>query len=307
MQNPQIYVGPAGWSYPDWKGIFYPLKFAPGETELSYLAQYFNLVEINSTFYRIPTQAMVENWLKQVQSFPAFRFTCKMWQNFTHQIESPNPEAIQQFKAALMPIQDQQRLLTLLLQFPWSFKNNTPNRKRLMDLFSQFSEFPLALEVRHSSWEQSAFWAFLNEQNVAFVNIDQPVIGQSIGFTTWVTTNLAYFRMHGRNTGNWFNPDANRNSRYDYLYSAEEQNFFSEKIIPCVKTASTVVIVYNNHYRGQAVTNSFQMKFKLEQQPQHIPESLTRFYPALNMIKRKFTIGENFDLFQTDDPTDTNA
>jgi uncharacterized protein YecE (DUF72 family) len=229
-----------------------------------------------------------------------------MFQDFTHRMEPLNTEAIQLFKTALTPLQNHQRLLTLLLQFPWSFKNNTPNRKRLLDLFSQFSEFPLSIEVRHSGWDQPAFWSFLKEQNVAFVNIDQPVIGQSIGFTTQVTTTLAYFRLHGRNTGNWFNPDANRNSRYDYLYSAEEQNFFSQKIMPCLKAAATVIIVYNNHYRGQAVTNSFQMKFNFEQLPQNIPENLTHFYPELNAIKRKLTIGKNIDLFEKDDPATTD-
>ena len=105
MDVPQIYIGPAGWSYPDWKSIFYPRRLPAGESELTFLAGYFNLVEINSTFYRIPTAEMTENWVRQVQKMPGFQFICKVHQSFTHQQQVLPHTEIAQFISSIRPLQ----------------------------------------------------------------------------------------------------------------------------------------------------------------------------------------------------------
>ena len=98
----RIRVGPAGWSYPDWKGQVYPKPQPRGFDPLTYLAQYFDAVEINATFYRIPTQAMTRQWVERVTRFPAFRFTAKLWQGFTHETH-PSTNDAATFRQAMDP------------------------------------------------------------------------------------------------------------------------------------------------------------------------------------------------------------
>jgi uncharacterized protein YecE (DUF72 family) len=77
-------IGPAGWSYPDWKGKVYPTEIPRGFDHLAYLAQYLDSIEINSTFYLIPTATATQRWAQQVAGNPVFRFTGKLSQLLTH-------------------------------------------------------------------------------------------------------------------------------------------------------------------------------------------------------------------------------
>src|SRR5919109_731050 len=81
----RIRIGPAGWSYPDWEGQVYPKPKPRGFDPLAYLAQYFDTIEINSTFYRIPAATMTRSWATRVSDHPTFRFTGKLWQGCTHE------------------------------------------------------------------------------------------------------------------------------------------------------------------------------------------------------------------------------
>lgn len=297
MHDQQIYIGPAGWSYPDWKGIFYPRRLPARESELTFLARYFNLVEINATFYRIPTPEMTENWVRQVQKSPGFKFVCKVNQNFTHQ-QQDFPEAeIAQFIDAIRPLQTADRLLTLLIQFPWSFKYQPPAVEYLRKLLDAFAEFPLSVEFRHASWENRVVFESLHQHQVTFVNIDQPVIGESLPVTNHVTAPISYYRFHGRNYQNWFRNDAGRNQRYDYLYSLAEQNDFFALIQKTIRYGKVVILVYNNHYRGQAIVNAFQMKYLFEEKKQRVPSSLLACYPELGKIAEKEAPSGTLDLF----------
>jgi uncharacterized protein YecE (DUF72 family) len=81
----RILVGPAGWSYQDWEGQVYPKPKPRGFDPLRYLARYFDTVEINSSFYRIPAAKTTQQWVDRVSEHPDFRFTSKLWQGFTHE------------------------------------------------------------------------------------------------------------------------------------------------------------------------------------------------------------------------------
>src|SRR5579883_3422377 len=82
--RPVIRVGPAGWSYPDWRGVVYPRRTPQGFHELEYLAEFFPAVEINTTFYHPPRPPVVREWVRQVEG-KEFQFTAKLWQRFTHE------------------------------------------------------------------------------------------------------------------------------------------------------------------------------------------------------------------------------
>ena len=81
----KILVGPAGWSYADWEGIVYPRSKPRGFHEAAYLAQYFDTIEINTSFYNPLRAEVAASWVGKVQRNPSFQFTAKLWKRFTHE------------------------------------------------------------------------------------------------------------------------------------------------------------------------------------------------------------------------------
>jgi len=169
----RLFIGTAGWSYEDWEGVVYPEKRGSRVHPLRFLARYIDLVEVNSTFYRPPVIAQVLGWIKAVAEHPEFQFTVKLHQAFTHERKNFSTKDIDVFKSGLEPIMAANRLAALLLQFPWSYQNTEPHREYLAGLFNLFSRYPLALEVRHGTWNDPAFFGFLHNHRVSFCNIDQ--------------------------------------------------------------------------------------------------------------------------------------
>lgn len=258
----RFFIGPAGWSYADWAGTVYPPDIIRRRQQLSWLARQFDLVEINTSFYRIPSSAMTARWLRAVSDRPTFRFTVKMFQGITH-AQRLDPNVVAECRNAIMPLQSEGRLGGLLLQFPWSFRCGRQEKIYLRRVLDAFEEFPLAVEVRHGSWNQDAFFEYLRSRAVMFCNIDQPDIGDSLGLTARVTAPSAYLRLHGRNQADWFRPDAGVAQRYNYLYSEVEvaELVTTAEALGC--EADHVYIVTNNHYRGKAIVNALQLSRRL--------------------------------------------
>ncbi len=282
-----IRVGPAGWSYEDWEGIVYPLKKGSKFDPLAYLAEFFDVVELNNTFYRPPTPQMGRSWVKRVLSNPKFRFTAKLYRNFTHEREALTEGDEALFKSGLAPLLENQRLGALLLQFPYSFHNTEENLGYLKALAEKFREYPLVLEVRHASWDRGSAFNFLRENGIGFCNIDQPQVSYSIGATKKVTGKLGYLRLHGRNVKEWFREGAGRDARYDYLYNEFELFELAERIREISKEAEEVYVITNNHYHGKAVCNALELKAKLGEKNPKIPEVLLEHYPQLKEIQEE--------------------
>src|SRR4030066_297457 len=120
-------------------------------------------------------------WIKKLAGFPDFLLAVKVHQAFTHDREGWSQKDADGFKLGLEPLRAEGRLATLLFQFPWSFHHSGPNADYLARLFQAFSGYPMTVEVRHSSWDRPDFYGFLSQHRVCFCNIDQPVIGNSIG------------------------------------------------------------------------------------------------------------------------------
>jgi len=293
----QYFIGTAGWSYKDWEGIVYPEKKAQGFHPLIFLAQYINIVEINSTFYRPPAIYMSLSWIKKVEKFPNFVFSVKLHQIFTHQRKDISQKDVDDFKLGIEPLRAKDRLAAILIQFPWSFVNTTYNNDYLMNLFDLFSDYPLSLEVRHSSWDNPHFYELLAEHNVCFCNIDQPIFHNSIRPSAISTnTQFSYVRLHGRNYKNWFKEDAGRDERYNYLYTKGELKEWIERIKNLGKKNDKVYVITNNHYRGQALANALQIKNRITGKKLDIPYNLVRQYPVLKEIIEKLKSGQ-LDLF----------
>ncbi len=269
----KIYIGTSGWSYPrgkgSWKGYFYPT----GEKdELGYYSRYFRTVEINSSFYMPPNPAYVANWLKKVP--PEFIFAAKLWQKFTH------PKMFEQatgrkaaisladvtlFKESLAPLQRSGRLGALLAQFPPGFKNDEFNRRIIKAVMKSFAEYRLAIELRHKSWsDDPQTEKMLAQGSAAWVRIDEPRFSTTIAKKLPLTSDMAYFRFHGRNAEDWWGGDNER--RYRYLYTDAEIGELADEVATAGRRAKLTFAFFNNHWQGYAPRNAVRM-IKVLQQP----------------------------------------
>jgi len=280
-----IRFGVAGWDYKDWWGPVYPVPRPRGFDPLSYLARFVDTVEINSTFYRPASAKSAAAWARRVAENPDFRFTAKLYQRFTHQRdEAWTRVEVEDVRAGLAPLQEAGRLGGVLVQFPWSFKRDDASREWLDDLVKAFQEFPLAVEVRHSSWNVPEFYAGLRERGIGAVNIDQPVFRHSIKPGAQVTSGVGYIRLHGRNYGNWFRDSAESHERYDYLYPKEELREWLDRIHEVAERAQETYVITNNHYRGQAPANALMMQKMTGGEPKVPPELAAAFRGALESV-----------------------
>ena len=273
-------IGPAGWAYKDWWGIVYPQPKPRGFHELTFLAQYFDTIEINVTFYRPLTPKTAAAWLEHVAPNDRFRFTAKLWRGFTHE-RNANAADEQEFKDGLAPLVEAARLGALLLQFPWSFRNTPENREHVARLRARFADYPLVLEVRHASWSEPGTLDTLEQLDLGLCNIDQPLFKRSIAPSALATSAIGYVRLHGRNYQNWFTENKHAGERYDYLYPVRELEPWLDRIKTLEHATKDTYVVTNNHYLGKAVVNAIEISSILKGKPVDAPESLIDRYPEL--------------------------
>jgi uncharacterized protein YecE (DUF72 family) len=279
----RIRIGPAGWSYQDWVGQVYPKPQPRGFDPLRYLAQYFDAIEINSTFYRIPDANTTQRWVTRVADHPDFRFTAKLWQGFTHEGTASARDATA-FRQAMAPLHEAGRLGAVLLQFPYRFHHTADNRASVRRLADAFRDYPLVLEIRHRFWDRAEVFAWLQDLGIGFCNIDQPQVSYGIGLTHVVTSPVGYLRLHGRNAAMWFAEEANAAARYDYRYSAEELQELVEAAEVISRRARDTYLITNNHFRGQAALNALELRAHLRRSPIPVPPPLLTAYPELRAI-----------------------
>jgi len=267
----KLYIGTSGWSYPKgegtWIGYFYPKGKI---NELEYYSQFFNTVEVNSSFYRPPNPEYTYNWARRVPE--DFLFTVKLWQKFTHPKmyeEATGREAVisQQdvdvFNRSIEPLVRYDKLGSLLAQFPPSFKNEGHGQQVLAAVIRIFGEYRLAVELRHRSWSDDPNIArLLKENNVAWVHIDEPKFKSSIAEELPTTSDMAYFRFHGRNAEMWWAGDSA--TRYKYLYSPGEITELSERVKSAAQETRLLFALFNNHWRGYAPRNAVDMMNSLK-------------------------------------------
>jgi uncharacterized protein YecE (DUF72 family) len=293
-----IRVGPAGWSYPDSPGHVYPAGLPTRFDALGFLASYFDTIEVNSTFYRPQPARTYASWARRVAHNPAFRFTVKLWQLFTHGASSGpgtargwsapgerrdwGPEDVRVVTEGLEVLRASGRLGAVLAQFPWSFKPDGAGRDAVARLADTFAEWPLVVELRHGRWGRPEQVALLAAHGVGFANIDQPVIGQSLPPTAHATGAVGYVRFHGRNYEHWFAAREDAAQRYDYLYTADELAPWVDRIRAVAGTdgVADVYVITNNHFEGKGPANALMLRAMLEGRRVKAPPVLFGTYPA---------------------------
>lgn len=281
----KILVGTAGWSYNDWEGVFYPLGMnRRREHPLTYLAECFDMVEINASFYGYIKPEWVKVWSKRVDAVnPGFKFNAKLHNSFTHASrDMPGPTSA----ASINPTQENERrvregldalasigrLGAVLAQFPMSYRNTPLNREYLAILARRFNNYPLAIEVRDESWDTPETIRYLTELQIAFCNIDWVPTKTTLQETQYTTSRVGYVRLHGRHAKN------------DYLYKLGELKTWAEKVEKIAKATDVTYVVTNNTPGAKAVVSGLQLKYLLTGMRVKAPESLLRQFPELRDV-----------------------
>jgi uncharacterized protein YecE (DUF72 family) len=252
-----IYVGTCGFSYDDWRGTLYPADLKKGSF-LEHYSSEFNVLELNTTYYRLPEATFIENLGRRTP--PGFKFFIKAFRGITHEIGPDTPAQLERFLAAIKPLGVERKLGGILIQFPYSYHLNARNSKYLNWLLDAIPEIPTVVEFRNRKWFEEEIFSMLREKGVGFCSVDEPRLKGLLPPIAIVTSDrIGYVRFHGRNAGKWWEHD-DPSERYDYLYSKEELSDWREKILDMASRARNIFVMFNNHRGGKAVINARQMR-----------------------------------------------
>jgi uncharacterized protein YecE (DUF72 family) len=255
IEGKRILIGTSGYSYEDWVGPFYPQGLHKREY-LGFYAAEFPVVELNFSYYTQPSASTLERMIERTPE--DFRFAIKAHQSLTHKIGDDFHQEVERYKQGIRPLTESGRLAAILLQFPYSFHYTPECRRHLQRLCESFADLPKAVEFRGSEWQRDSVYRGLREAKTALVNVDEPRLPRLPEPTEVVSSDLAYLRFHGRNAANWWKGD--NVSRYDYLYSPEELSGWLPMIERMLAKARLLLVIFNNHSRGQAIQNARQLQ-----------------------------------------------
>lgn len=246
----KIRIGTSGYHYPDWKHVFYPPELRASEY-LEFYARHFQAIEINGSYYRIPSLAQMKSL--DTRTPPDMAISIKAFHSFTH--GSLDTGEIDAFRSALDPIADSGKLHALLFQFPFAFHQTPESWDRITRINQAFSAYRRVIEFRHESWIDADVFARLHTMDLSFCAVDGPSLPKLPGIVSNLTNRLGYIRFHGRNARQWWEHEKAW-ERYDYLYSERELSVWKTRIERMADDADSILVFFNNHYRGQAVQNA---------------------------------------------------
>jgi uncharacterized protein YecE (DUF72 family) len=297
----QFYIGTCGYAYPGeppngWNGVFYPKRGKRRADPLEFYANYFNAVEINSTFYRPASAAMAHGWISKTPV--DFVFTVKVWQKFTHAAKLGNGASgtaelwapfdradIEYFSAGIAPLVEAGRLGGLLFQYPAGFVRNSENAERLEAALAAFNFCFKVVELRHRSWSdrRAETNALLARLRASWAFIDEPKFATSVRQDLTASSGISYLRLHGRNAAKWWKHQEAW-ERYDYFYPAENIHRLAERLRQLAGRSprSKFYVFFNNHARAQAVANGLMLLAALTPGAQpRAPQSMIEAFPDL--------------------------
>lgn len=239
-----VRVGCCGWSYTEWVGSFY----SNPRNLFEQYSKVFDTVEMDSTFYSIPSRKVSEHLAARAPQ--GFRFIVKAPKAITHAypwLSHPDESAAQRFLRSIEPISPITELI--LLQFPPRF---TPlSSGYLLEVLELFSRFKVntAVEFRHLEWVSPSRLdetkRSLEQFKSSYVVVDEPLLPNDVV----VTSQPVYVRLHGHGRPTW----------YEYSYSEEELRFWAARIDELVENGNEVTVVFNNHPKGNAPKNAIQL------------------------------------------------
>jgi uncharacterized protein YecE (DUF72 family) len=232
-----IYLGTSGWDYAEWVGRFYPRKGVADR--LRYYTEFFPVIEVNSTFYRLPPPVVSRSWVRRTP--PGFQFTLKLPQTITHDKALVGAETeIRQFAEFVQPLREAGRLAATLVQLPPSLAFDATVVRRFYE--SLPAGIPIAVEPRERSWLLPESKKLLEEFHFAYVVVDEPLLPIDLA----VTAPFSYVRWHGHGARIW----------YDYTYPESELKAWVPRVEELKSRTEAVFGFFNNHFRGDAPVNA---------------------------------------------------
>jgi uncharacterized protein YecE (DUF72 family) len=250
MRAENIEIGTSGWHFDDWAGVFYPLRVTQDHW-LEYYSSRFNVGEMNSSYYRLPSKAAVEAIQRKTPEH--FRLFVKLHGDATHVRKDP-ASSVQALLKCIAPLQSSGKLLGLLAQFPASFKRTAENEKYLFDLNRLTKDNRLCAEFRDSSWDHESLRERMRAENITWVCPDEPKLPNLMKPEIHVTSDILYIRLHGRNRMTWY--DSTAGDRYDYNYSESELEEWGSRLLDFKQEMPGGYLFFNNCHLGQAVKNA---------------------------------------------------
>lgn len=273
MTTNEILIGTSGYDYPEWKGVFYP-KDLKRKDFLQFYASQFNALELNNTFYNMPTAERLLSF--NDRSGGLLQFSIKANRLLTHEINRSWQAAATDFINAIAPLSEKGSLCSLLFQFPQSFHYTDENRIYLAKLIQEFQSFPVVIEFRHVEWIRESVLSGLEERSASLCFCDMPQLKDLPNMVvepaeTTVRTPfigpIAYIRLHGRNADAWYSnnitdtsTENSASARYTYNYSDEELSEFVPVIKAAVLSGKKPVVFFNNHPNGSGARNAGKLK-----------------------------------------------
>ncbi len=239
-----VKIGCSGWSYDDWKGIFYT---ASARSMLQEYVKIFSTAEINASFYRVPDQGTVHGWARYTP--PGFEFAAKVPQTVTHDRKLVGAEKdLKEFLAVMQPLKDAGKLGPLLIQLPPSLRFEKARVKEFLSILPKGYKF--ALEPREGSWLAKEAVEVLRDANVCLVCVDEPLLPPEVH----ITADFAYFRWHGHGEKPWYN----------YEYAKDELEPWVPRIKKALEEVPRAYGYFNNHYHGFGPKNALELTEMLD-------------------------------------------
>jgi uncharacterized protein YecE (DUF72 family) len=245
-------IGTSGYDYPEWLGVLYPRGIGRKEFLGAYSEAYATL-ELNFSYYGMPRAENIRELMARTRK--PIDFSIKANQALTHKIDPSTWQAsVDEFARGIGPLREADRLCAVLLEFPFSFHYRDDERRYLDKVLKALAAFPLVVEFRSAQWFNARVIDGLKERRVGLCSVDVPRLEGLPPLSDLVTSDVAYVRFHGRNEAAWWNGDAG--ARYEYLYSKDELSAWIPRLEAMSTQAKKLRVYFNNHRRGDAVTNS---------------------------------------------------
>ena len=228
------FIGTSGWHYEHWRGVFYPPDLRPKEY-LAFYARYFSTVEVNNTFYQLPTAGTVRNWAATTPA--GFTFALKASQYITHRKRLKDPEStLGRFIGTVSLLGE--KVGPLLFQLPPRFKVDLPRLEVFLDALPRSGHY--AFEFRDHSWFVSGVRDALIRHNAGFCLYDQAGLVTPV----WITAPFVYVRLHGSG------------ETYQGRYSEEMLRPYAARILEWADEGKQIFCYFNNDPMGNAVENA---------------------------------------------------
>lgn len=238
----KYYIGTSGWVYSHWRDVFYPPKL-PQSKWLEFYTGHFSTVELNNSFYRLPSEQAFSNW--RATSPEGFRYAVKVSRFITH---------IKRLKDVAEPVETflqrarhlNEKLGPLLYQLPPNMHRNDERLESFLRLLPKGLRH--VIEFRHQSWLDEGAFDILRRHEIGFCVFDMP----GLPCPLLSTADFAYIRFHG-SSGLYFS-----------CYSNEELEDWARRISRLAKDLDTVYIYFNNDAEGFAIKNAQTMAERLQ-------------------------------------------